>query len=244
MGSVKLYPGLAGSNYLSDHDLLKNSALARELSSEALDALIRAGRVEYYRRGDTLFRQRENPTHIFLLLQGKVSLTTSRESGECTIVEMISAGKMLLTSSAILNTPYLVTGEAITDLRVFSISIADFTDLVAKHPSIALVALRQMANNSLTLVNQVRQLKLQSANERLAHYILSRLDRTEGSVITELDEERRVIAQRLGMTPESLSRSIAALKTVGVTFEQRTVRVTDAVALRNYCGLDVIPACS
>lgn len=240
MGSLKLYPGLNGNSYLNDQDLIRNASFCRDLSPEALAHIQRVGKVEYYRRGEAVFRQRDEATHIYLLLQGKVSITTARSSGECTIVEMVPAGKILLLSSSMLNLPYMVTAEAITDLRVLSIPASTFNEMLNQHPTLSMVSLRQMACESRLLVDQVRQLKLQTANERLAHYILSRLDRHEGQVITELEDERRVIAQRLGMTPESLSRSIAALKNVGVVFEQRTVRVADAASLRNYCGLEVM----
>lgn len=240
MGSLKLYPGLGSSNYINDQELVRNASFCRELTPEALENIQQAGKIEYYRRGDAVFRQRDEATHIYLLLQGKVSITTARSSGECTIVEMVPAGKVLLLNSCMLNLPYMVSAEALTDLRVLAIPAPTFIEMLTRHPSLSMVALRQMAYESRLLVDQVRQLKLQTANERLAHYILSRLDRHEGSVITELEDERRVIAQRLGMTPESLSRSIAALKNVGVVFEQRTVRVADAASLRNYCGLELM----
>jgi len=240
MGSLRLYPSLTTFGQASEHDLVRNSAFCRTLSPEALGQLQRAGLLQHYRKGETVFRQREEATHFYLLLKGKVSITAARESGEDTIVDILPEGNLFLMNSALLELPYMVTAEAVTDIRVLAVPVAEFKEMLAKHPSLALITLNQLAAQTRMLVDQVRQLKLQSANERLAHYILSLVDITEGSAITELEEERRVIAQRLGMTPESLSRSIAALKNVGVIFEQRTVRVADAAALRNYCGLEAM----
>jgi CRP/FNR family transcriptional activator FtrB len=53
-----------------------------------------------------------------------------------------------------------------------------------------------------------------------------------------LPEERQLIAQKLGMTPESLSRAFADLKRLGVTGRGRQVVVADAASLERYAALD------
>lgn len=244
MGLLKIYPELTESTTnmtsTTDAELIRNDPFCHQLSPEIVKDIMQCGRVQSFRKGEVIFRQDEMNGHIYFLLQGRISISASRQSGEGTIIDLFTSGSLCLMNSAFLNLPSMVTAEAMSDVRVIAIAVSDFNAMISRHPVLAQIALQQMTKQGRMLLNQVRQLKLQSANERLAHYILSRLGRHEGQVITELEDERRVIAQRLGMTPESLSRSIAALRSIGVSFEQRTVRVADAAALRNYCGLDAM----
>lgn len=241
MGYHMPYNSLATytSTARSDIELIRAGRFCQDLSAEVADQLYCAGEVRTYRKGEVVFRQGQPPREIHFLLQGKVCFTTTRESGEAVVVELIPAGNFFLTNSVVLNMPYLLGAEAASNLRLLVVPAENFLQLMGRHPALNQLALKQLAGQTRVLLNQISQLKLLSANERLAHYILCRLDRQEGAIITELEDERRVIAQRLGMTPESLSRSIAALRPIGVTFEQRTVRVADAGKLRQFCGLDV-----
>lgn len=240
MIAARLYPSAAPADRAQDQDLVWQNPLCQEISREALENLLDIGAFRTYGKGDVLFRQGETPSHLHMLLQGRVSVSAERADGESTIIDMLPAGSLLLLTAGLLDLPYLVTVRATTDIRVMSLPVADFNEALKEHNSLALATLRHLAIQTRLLINQTRQLKLQTANERLAHYLLARIERTSGSAILELEEERRIIAQRLGMTPESLSRAIVSLREVGVTFEQRTVRVNDIALLHNYCGLEIM----
>ena len=47
---------------------------------------------------------------------------------------------------------------------------------------------------------------------------------------------RRLVAGRLGVTPQSLSRAFAALRSVGVSGSGRQVTIADAGRLREFTG--------
>jgi CRP/FNR family transcriptional activator FtrB len=50
--------------------------------------------------------------------------------------------------------------------------------------------------------------------------------------------ERRLLARRLGMTPEHLSRAFARLRHQGVSTMGRAVMIADDEALRRFCDYD------
>jgi len=66
------------------------------------------------------------------------------------------------------------------------------------------------------LVRQISQLKLMSAPQRLALFLLGLTERRSGPQTIQLACERRIIAGILGMTPECLSRSLRQLQELGV----------------------------
>ena len=67
------------------------------------------------------------------------------------------------------------------------------------------------------LVSQLEQMKRLTAPQRLADFLLTLCPNEEGPCEIKLPYEKSLIASRLGMKPESLSRALAKLKPLGVT---------------------------
>ncbi|MCZ7594171.1 MAG: helix-turn-helix domain-containing protein [Hyphomicrobium sp.] len=56
----------------------------------------------------------------------------------------------------------------------------------------------------------------------------------EGSAVVELPFEKSLLANRLGMKPESFSRALRRLRSYGVTVERETVKIADVARLLGY----------
>jgi CRP/FNR family transcriptional activator FtrB len=84
------------------------------------------------------------------------------------------------------------------------------------------------------MVDQVVDLKLNSVEVRVGRFLARRISEEAGAGCASLPEPRSAIAARLGMTPETLSRTLHALENKGKL--RRTVRgpvVADRSALTN-----------
>jgi CRP-like cAMP-binding protein len=84
------------------------------------------------------------------------------------------------------------------------------------------------------LMTQIENLKVKSGIERLSEFILELCDQAGGATRVELPYGKVVLAGKLGMKPESLSRAFARLKPVGVRSEVRHVSVDDLRVLRAF----------
>jgi CRP-like cAMP-binding protein len=82
------------------------------------------------------------------------------------------------------------------------------------------------------LVQRVEQLKAQSGVQRLAEFLASLAIAEQGSCALVLPYDKALIAGELGLTPESLSRAFAKLRSIGVTVEASQVAVRDVARLR------------
>jgi CRP/FNR family transcriptional activator FtrB len=113
-----------------------------------------------------------------------------------------------------------------------------FRDVLARDPALNAALVKELSRHWRLLVRQIKDLKLRTAPQRLAAYLLDLAGGRDGSV--ELPEERRLLAGRLGMTPESLSRAFAQLASEGVSGRGRKVSIADAGQLRKYCAFDEV----
>lgn len=203
------------------------------------DRILDHARIVTAQKGDMMFNTGRAVDTIFVTLEGRVALTAHNEKHEETLIEILPAGNLFLIQPLILEVKTTLTARAIGTVKAMHIPADVFMREVDNSSPLVRAALRQISRQWRLTLTQLRQLKLLSASERLAHYVLSRLDADQGRASLILEEERRLIAQRLGMTPESLSRAIASLREQGVSFNGRTVTVNDVQGLHEFCGLSL-----
>ena len=95
------------------------------------------------------------------------------------------------------------------------------------------------------LISQVETLKARSGVQRVAEFLLELAEdeagRGEGRRVT-LPYNKALIAARLGMQPETLSRAFARLREHGVTIDSSTARIADLGALQDLCDEAPRPA--
>ena len=85
------------------------------------------------------------------------------------------------------------------------------------------------------LIHEIGELKSKSPGQRLATFLLALATKTAGDGASErvrLPLTKSVLASRIGIAPESLSRALNRLKAVGVETHGREVELTDLEALR------------
>jgi CRP/FNR family transcriptional activator FtrB len=90
------------------------------------------------------------------------------------------------------------------------------------------------------IVRQVKDLKLRSSTQRLGCYLLAlaREQNVEGEF--RLPYDKRLLAGRLGMTPENLSRAFASLREYGVETHGSRVALHNPAALEAFAAPDFL----
>lgn len=88
------------------------------------------------------------------------------------------------------------------------------------------------------LMEEVEQLKAQSGVQRVAEFLLSLAPVDNGSCVIALPYDKVLIAARLGLKPESLSRAFARLRSVGVAVHSAHVAVSDVAKIRRLAADD------
>jgi CRP/FNR family transcriptional activator FtrB len=222
----------------SDHDLFRKTPIFQRVGADVMDRIARGSFVEALPRGAILFLQGDMPEFVHLVLEGRIGLGAEDAAGNATIVELFAAGQLFIVPAAILNKPYLLTARVAADARVLMIPVELFRRALAAEHALALALVDLLATHWRLLVRQIKDLKLRSASERLASHLAAHLTTQEGPATLRLEEELRVVAARLGMTPESLSRAFTALRAVGVQSRGRNVHIADVAKLRAHCGYE------
>jgi CRP/FNR family transcriptional regulator, transcriptional activator FtrB len=218
-----------------DRKLLETTQLHMAVGDQAMERLTRNAFVQLVPKDGLLFMQGDMPEFVHLVLSGRISLGAEDSGGHATVVEIFHEGQLFILAAAILSKPYLLTARALSEARVLMIPADTFRATLDSEPRLARALVDVLAGHWRLLVRQIKGLKLHSAAERLATYLVIRSDARDGAATMRLDEELRIVAARLGMTPESLSRAFTALRPHGVTSRGRSISIADIAALRRMC---------
>lgn len=127
--------------------------------------------------------------------------------------------------------PYPVFAEAIADSLLLHVSKDAVFDLLVNDPSFARHMLAGLSMRLHSLVQDVESYSLRSSAQRVIGYLLQNCPNDgngscEGSIEITLPTSKQIIASRLNLTPETLSRifhDLAEAKLIGVQGKQITV---------------------
>nr|WP_254446564.1 Crp/Fnr family transcriptional regulator [Ruegeria sp. HKCCD8929] len=191
-----------------------------------------------YERGETLFLQEEKAHAIHVVIDGWVKLFRMAPTGSEAVVSVFTRGESFGEAVALRNMPYPVSAEAVTACEVMHIPSHVFVSLMKEDPEIGISILAATFTHLHSLVAQLEQLKAHTGAQRVAEFLLNLADCEDGACEVILPYDKMLIAGRLGMKPESLSRAFTRLKTAGVTVKRNHAEIADIETLRDYADSD------
>jgi CRP/FNR family transcriptional activator FtrB len=207
------------------------------------ERLLEASRVERVAPREELFCGAEVPTHLHIVLSGIIDLSCSYKSSECTAL-MMAAGDVFMPAAALHAEPYLVSARALTPSRILMIDAEAMRKEASGCPELALALARVMAGQWRMALKIILDLKCRSPSQRLAAFLLRLHDAAKGGLPAEVPFSKRQLASRIGMQPETLSRTLQTLASNGLYLRGRQIIVTNREAAEDFCGPDPYPHAS
>jgi len=203
---------------------LRKVALFSDLPEASLARLAEVAGLQRFSAGAYLFREGEDPDFIYSFVEGGVVLATGSGEKEA-VIEFFGAGESVLLPAALLGLPYLVSARATTDGQALLIPASKLRKIIDEDVAVAAQCARMLSRHWRVLIGQIKEIKTRSALERVAHFLTSQTEKTSGAVTFALPGMKKEVATRLGITPETLSRSLRVLKKYGVETDGETFRI-------------------
>jgi CRP/FNR family transcriptional activator FtrB len=97
---------------------------------------------------------------------------------------------------------------------------------------------KEIARGYSQMAQELKNQKLRTSLERLANWLVQRDRDTGGTRRLTIPFEKKILAARLGMAPEVLSRSFAALGKFGLRVDGAQVTIRDLSALEDLAGVE------
>ena len=205
--------------------------------------LAEASRVERFAPRAELFTGGDMPHHLHVVLNGIVDLSCACKRHECTAL-MMAAGDVFMPAAALYSEPYLISGRALTASRLLIIDAKAVRREAQACTELALALARIMAGQWRVALKIILDLKCRSPSQRLAAFLLRLHDGAQPRLSAEIPFSKRQLAARIGMQPETLSRTLQTLAANGLYLRGRQIIVTDRALAEEFCGPDPYPPAS
>jgi len=219
----------------ADWLILKSTPFFRAMPTEDALTLIGNRSPRTYEKGVTLFRQGEPASAFFVILGGWVKLYRITPDGLEVVLNVFKTGETFAEAAMFLGARYPACAETVSPVRLLRIEAAIFRARIQERPELALAMLASASRQLKSLIVQIEQIKVRSAPQRIAEFIIGLAPKNEGGrTALEFPFEKNLLANRLGMKPESFSRALGKLRPYGVTVDKETIMIDDLGKLRHF----------
>ena len=209
---------------------LRQHPLFGGLDEDQLAQLLKTARVISLDEGQHLFQCQQEARHFFMVRSGTIRLYLSAPGGSEKVLHLISAGATFAEAITFMEGEvYPVNASALDACEVLAFSNETFRTILRGSTD---TCFRLMADMSAWLKRQITDidaLTLQNATLRFTNYLLHQVPvGTEHEVTIKLSAPKHVIASRLSIQPESLSRILRNLQQEGhITVEDNLIHIKD-----------------
>lgn len=215
-------------------NIAKSSFLLKSLPPNYQELILKFSQLHSYQKGEKLFLQGDPAQSIKIVIEGWVKISRVAPSGDEVIVDIFSEGDSFGEAVVFHGANYPVTAIAITECKILSIPRTTLLNAFKKEPEVVFAVLGSIFGHLHSLVSQLHQLKALNGTQRVARFLLDLCESDSGKCVVTLPFDKLLIAGKLGMKPESLSRSFSRLKKIGVQIEHNHATISDVGRLRSY----------
>ena len=195
-----------------------------------VEEMLRASYLQRFPAHVELAREGDPADFLHVIVEGQVEVFSAYRDRETTVA-VIGPGHSFIVAAVILDRIYLKSARALTPARVLLVPADAVRRVFAVDAGFARAMAVELATAYRAVVKELKNQKLRSSLERLAAWLLAHDAATGGGGHYTLPFDKKILASRLGMAPEVLSRSFAALQAYGVEVAGPQIRLKDAEAL-------------
>jgi CRP/FNR family transcriptional activator FtrB len=220
-----------------DLDRVRALPLFSGCSTETFRTLTGGAFLQRFPAGTTLLLEGDQVDFLYVLLDGIVELEGTWNDKETTLAILRPVSTFIL-AAVVLDADGLMSARTVERSDILMLSGAAIRRVMTEDALFAGAVAQEMAGCYRGLVRTLKNQKLRGGLERLANYLITQRLRQGGAPTFALPHEKRVLASLLGMTPENLSRSLAALADYGVEVHGPSVTITRPAVLERLAKPD------
>jgi CRP-like cAMP-binding protein len=222
---------------LKQEQQIRENHLFRALSDEQLERMIAATTVRSLKQGEHLFEAGSRADEFYLLCSGQIKLYRLSPAGQEKVIEIIRPGQTFAEALMFLDIPtYPVNAQALSNVELYAIKNRVFLDILRGSVDTCFQVMADISVRLKRHLNEIDALTLQNATLRVVNYLSQLIPSCDDAVAEiTLPAAKNIIASRLSITPETLSRILNALSSKGlISVEGLHIKVHDVDELRAY----------
>jgi CRP-like cAMP-binding protein len=184
--------------------------------------------------GQLLFNQGDPALAFFWVAEGVIRLFRASPQGDEKVIELAGANRLFAEATLFMGGRYPVNAVAQTPSRLVAFDSRAFKEWLGRDTERCFRLMAGMSARLHKLVNEIDRLTLMTGADRLLQYLLDHSDPDDtGRQRVEWEAPKQVIASRIGVKPETLSRLLHKLTDQGcIEMAGQSLYIRDAERLR------------
>ena len=220
------------------YESVRNHYLFSGLDEEDFERLAAEMKVVDLDQGEVLFHRGDPADSFYYVDTGLVELSLIAATGDKKTLEVVNPGRTFGEAVTFMReVKFPVTAEGLQQSKLCEIPNRAFLDMLRTNRDACMRLLADLSRHLHARVREIENLSVQNARHRLSSYLIDHItDARDGDQATaRLELPRHVIASRLSIKPETLSRLLRSLADEGViSIEDRVVFIHSLTRLRPY----------
>ena len=227
-----------GKDAVLAEGIIRNLPLFQGTDPQTIKQAALQAKLQRLARGQAAYRRGDELPGLFAVAYGSLKLRLAETHGGEIVVRLVAAGETLAEAPALLGVAAHSEAVALSDCMLVVLPTACARALIERDPRLARNLVETLAERTLSLQREL-EAGLQTSRERLAAYLdsIAQPAETAGTWIAALPVSKTLLAARLGVKKETLSRLLRQLEQRGlIQMEKGTIRIPDRAALRKLLG--------
>src|SRR5262249_1084084 len=173
-------------------------------------------------KGDYLFREGDRSEGFYIVQKGSINVHRVGAGGKEQVICLFRPIESFAEATLATEGGYPADARATESSTVLLVPRRDFVELLRKRPELSLRMLGSISQHLPVIAGLLDDLTLKDIETRLANWLLKQCPRpaSNGVVEIKLDRTKRVLAAEMGITSETLSRTLAKFR------DQKLLRVS------------------
>jgi len=213
-------------------DALAGIPLFAGIPSEYLGDISRSARQVEFPKGQTIFRVGDPARELFFLLSGQAKRATFSAGGNEKVIELLLPGQSFGEAELFGARPYASFAVAVEPTVLLCVGGDSVRRTLETAPQLSMRIIGALAKRAIAIESDAAASHFRTGCQRLLDYLLAQVGTAlepHGQTKLTLTASKQLIASRIGMTPETLSRVLHDLADAGmIVVDGRNIHLQNA----------------
>lgn len=206
-----------------ENPLLKNTSLFSDIDANLLKQFSDVAIIHKYKKGQTIYCEGDSAQFFFIIKSGWVKIFHQTLGGEEAVTDILTTSHIFGENAVFENFIYSHSAEAVEDCEILALPLSLLQTAINNNHKIAVNMLGAMSYHRKKQEKEIEHLTIQTAPQRIGCFLLRLIPKGKTkNIVINLPYDKTLIASRLGMKPETLSRAIKSLT------EKTGIKITGA----------------
>ncbi|WP_235068184.1 Crp/Fnr family transcriptional regulator [Micavibrio aeruginosavorus] len=200
--------------------------------------------MQEYGPSHLLVQQGDTPEGIYLVIEGTLKTFRLNEDGGEAVIRLLEPGGTCMEAVLFMGGPSPIAAQTLTKCKLMLMPERIVRQHVLDDSQFAVNILRIVTRHYKGAMHQIDAMNIKSPLQRVGYYFLSKhIEAGHDDLEFTLPFKKQIIANYLGMTPETFSRTLKQMQAMGINVSDEKIRMKDAYSLCHFCDSDTAAMC-